>query len=216
MRIVLVENAATRTKPVAKVATMPPSVPIPDSLPTIVPVWCRSRSCSLATTGATADSSPAGRITAAIASTSVAEASPVSRVASPTYRTAGSVSRVSAAPASSIGPISRAGSATRSAARPPDQAPAAIASSAAPITAVLVCKVTPTYGAISRSASVSSTSTAAAATNTMTAANALGRARDRGSASVVRLSTGPGSRTVLCRPGPGRCRVYWPWVEVGP
>ena len=71
-----------------------------------------------------------------------------------------------------------------------------MASSAAPITAVLVCSVTPTYGAISRSASVSSTSTAAAETNTIVAANASGSLAPVG-AVTVGVCTGPGSRTRL-------------------
>jgi hypothetical protein len=82
--MVLVRNAATRMKPVANVATMPPRVPSPDSRPTTEPVSARLRSWSLATIGAMADSSPAGKMTAAIARASVAPASAVPRVASPT------------------------------------------------------------------------------------------------------------------------------------
>ena len=109
-RIAPVGNAATSTKPVAKVATIAPAVPIPDSRPTTVPVCRRSCSCSLATIGVTADSSAAGATTATIASSRVAEASPLPRVASPVKRTTGRVSSVSAAATSSSGPSSRPGS----------------------------------------------------------------------------------------------------------
>ena len=196
---------------------------MPDSRPTTVPVWPRSCSCSLATIGVTVDSSAAGATTATMASSSVADASPVLRVASPVKRTTGSVSSVSAAATSRIGPISRPGS-VRSAIRPPVHAPTAMASRAEPITAVLVCRVTPTYGAISRSARISSTSTAAAETKTTNAAKPDGNpARTRPAASVpaapggvVAGSVGGSGAAEVRGPAPSGASSIRPASRTGP
>jgi hypothetical protein len=112
----------------------------------------------LITMGVTAASSAAGRKSASSASSTTLTAC-VPRRNSPAQRTSGTVIAMVTAAASSAGPISRRGS-TRSAIQPPLHAPYAIAASATPMTALLVCSVTPTYGPTSRSPTISSTSTA--------------------------------------------------------
>jgi hypothetical protein len=96
----------------------------------------------LTTIGGTADNSAAGTPTATKASSSTFPAwAPVS--SAPANRTTGTTATTSAPPPMSSGAISRRGS-LRSAVVPPAHAPSAIAASAQPITAVLVCRVTPT------------------------------------------------------------------------
>ena len=73
-------------------------------------------------------------------------------------------------------PSSRRGS-TRSASQPPVQAPYAIAASAIPMTALLVCSVTPRYGPTSRRPTTSSTRTAPLERKTAAAASGVGRRR---------------------------------------
>jgi hypothetical protein len=115
---------------------------MPDSRPTTEPVSSRLASCSFTTMGGTAERSAAGTTTATAASSRTAPASGPLR-SEPVNRTSGRTATTSAPPATMRGAMSRRGS-VRSATAPPVHAPTAMAVSAYPMTAVLVCRVTPT------------------------------------------------------------------------
>ena len=166
----------TSTKPVTTVPTMAPTVPMPDSRPTTVPVSSRLVSSSLVTIGVTAESSAAGT---RIVSDATNDSS--SGAHSATVRTTAGVTATPTPAKPSNGARARRGS-IRSAARPPLHDPMAMAPSAMPITSVLVSSVRPRYGASSRSALSSTTSTAAEAPKTRTTAVRSPRA---GAASAV-------------------------------
>ena len=118
----LVGSAATSTNPVPSVAVIAPSVPMLDSRPTTRPVSRRSASCSLITSGVTADSNAAGMNTASAASSSTLPAA-VPRSSSPAQRTSGSVTAVVTAAAQQAPAPSRRRGSSRSASQPPVHAP---------------------------------------------------------------------------------------------
>ena len=120
------------------VPAIAPTVPVPDSRPTTVPVSARSVSRSLVTIGGTADSRAPGTRMASIAASMAA----LDPAASPAPRTTNGVAATTTPDAASRGPRARSGG-VESAARPPAQAPVAIAASATPMTSVLVSRVRP-------------------------------------------------------------------------
>ena len=155
----------TRTKPVTTVPTTAPTVPMPDSRPTTVPVSAMLDRRSLVTAGVTAESrAPGTKSDSPAASRSIDPSAD-----SAASRTRNGVAATVTPDTISNGPISRRAG-TRSASRPPHHDPVAIAVSATPMTMVLVSSVSPRYGARSRSATSSTTRTAAEDPKTSAAA----------------------------------------------
>ena len=136
--IPLIGTREISTKPVTTVPTIAPAVPIPDSLPTTVPVSVRLVSRILVTIGVMAASSVPGTMIDSTA-TMVSSRLPPSAAAP---RTATGVTATATPDTASSGPTARRGD-TTSAARPPIHEPIAIAASATPITRVLVSRVRP-------------------------------------------------------------------------
>ncbi len=120
------------------VPAIAPTVPMPDSRPTTLPVSARSVSTSLVTIGDTAESRAPGTRMATIATSSA----PPDPAVSPAARTTKGIAATATPEMASNGPRARRGGIT-SAARPPAHEPVAIAASAMPMTIVLVSRVSP-------------------------------------------------------------------------
>ena len=105
-------SVATSTNPVAKVARIAPSVPMPESRPTMVPVRPTSRSWSFTTIGVTPASSAEGKKSAITARmTTSPGALPCRR--GPKARTRGTVTAVTRPATTRTRPRVRRGSKTR-------------------------------------------------------------------------------------------------------
>ncbi len=157
-RMAVTGSSATSTNPVRKVPAREPSVPAADSDPTTAPDPSTRCSRARVTAGATIASAVTdGRVDTATSTTAAYGPDPRT---GPTSRTSGPTASTPNPPTTSAPAATRRGD-TTSAHRPPNAAPAAMPARATPMTAVVVSRVSPTYGATSRVARVSTTRIAA-------------------------------------------------------
>ena len=119
-----VGNRPSRTKPVRKVPTIAPAVPMADNRPTVEPLVPTDTMEARMIIGATAERTVAGSTKPAPARVTIATRSwPMPT--SPTLATIGTDAIAVRPPQTSVGPMSRTGD-QRSAAWPPSQAPSEI------------------------------------------------------------------------------------------